>query len=70
MQNLKYPMKLRSGAPAQRAGFSEFQATQLYCPKCKQANPVRERLLLVLPTGDLREYVCAVCGESVGKKTN
>jgi uncharacterized protein YbaR (Trm112 family) len=53
---------------AEEAGYGDFRASQLYCPKCKQANPVRERLLLVLPTGDLTEYVCAVCGTSVGKK--
>jgi hypothetical protein len=30
---------------------------------------VRERLLLVLPDGELREYLCSVCGDSVGKRT-
>jgi hypothetical protein len=28
--------------------FEEFDASQLYCPKCKRAVPVRKRLLLVL----------------------
>jgi hypothetical protein len=32
------------------------------------ARPVRERLLLVLPDGELYEYLCAVCGASVGKR--
>ena len=48
--------------------FEEFKATALYCPTCRQANPVRERLLLVLPEGDMYEYKCAVCGTSVGTK--
>lgn len=48
--------------------FEEFNATSLYCPKCKSAMPVRQRLLLVLPDGDLLEYVCARCGESLAKK--
>jgi hypothetical protein len=30
---------------------------------------VRERLLLVLPDGELYEYLCTSCGESVGKRT-
>jgi len=29
---------------------------------------VRERLLLVLPDGELYEYLCTCCGESVGKR--
>lgn len=39
--------------------FGEFTASELYCPKCKRAQPVRERLLLVLPSGELHEYLCA-----------
>lgn len=30
--------------------------------------PVRERLLLVLPTGELYEYLCQGCGSSLGSK--
>lgn len=41
----------------------------LYCPKCGQATPARERLLLVLPTGNLYEYLCVQCGTSTGSKT-
>jgi len=48
--------------------YGQFNATSLYCPKCRRATQVRERLLLVLPDGDLYEYVCASCGTSVGKK--
>ena len=63
--------KLSGGIPKQanRKGmFKEFDATQLYCPQCKRAVPVRKRLLLVLPEGDKYEYLCAVCSESVGSK--
>ena len=48
--------------------FKEFDAIELYCPKCKRAVPVRKRLLLVLPEGDKYEYLCAICLESVGSK--
>ncbi|MEJ2100836.1 MAG: hypothetical protein P8X68_12760 [Desulfobacterales bacterium] len=48
--------------------YEEFDATELYCPKCKQAVPVRKRLLLVLPQGDKYEYLCAYCSETVGTK--
>jgi hypothetical protein len=33
------------------------------------ATPTRERLLLVLPTGNLYEYLCQQCGTSTGSKT-
>jgi hypothetical protein len=62
----------QAGVPDTRAEqqdmFKEFDATELYCPKCKQAVPVRKRLLLVLPEGDKYEYLCAYCSESVGTK--
>jgi len=48
--------------------FKEFDATELYCPRCKRPSPVRKRLLLVLPEGDKYEYLCAICSESVGSK--
>jgi hypothetical protein len=48
--------------------FEEFEATSLYCPKCKAAVPVRKKLLLVLPEGDEYEYLCAYCSSSVGTK--
>ncbi len=48
--------------------FDQFRATELYCPKCRRAMPVRERLLLVLPEGDKYEYLCVNCGTSVGDK--
>ncbi len=52
----------------QTSMFKDFDATELYCPKCKQAVPVRKRLLLVLPEGDKYEYLCSFCSESVGSK--
>ena len=48
--------------------FKEFDATELYCPRCKRPVQVRKRLLLVLPEGDKYEYLCAFCYESVGTK--
>ena len=46
--------------------FKEFEATELYCAKCRRAVPVRKRLLLVLPEGDKYEYRCPFCGSTVG----
>ena len=48
--------------------FQNLNATSLYCPKCKAAMPVRERLLLILPDGELYEYRCARCGTSLGER--
>lgn len=48
--------------------FEEFRASSLYCARCGQAQPVRERLLLVLPDREIHEYTCASCGESVGTR--
>jgi hypothetical protein len=53
------------GAPPE---FEEFQAAALFCGRCRQARPVRERLLLVLPEGELHEYLCVACGASVGSR--
>jgi hypothetical protein len=52
----------------QKSSFEQFEATSLYCPKCKAAVPVRKRLLLVLPEGEEFEYLCAYCSFSVGTK--
>ncbi|HEY5910383.1 MAG TPA: hypothetical protein VJA21_07240 [Verrucomicrobiae bacterium] len=49
--------------------FGTFTASELYCPKCRTAQPVRERLLLVLPTGELHEYLCSRCASSLGERT-
>ncbi|MEK6525527.1 MAG: cytoplasmic protein [Nitrospirota bacterium] len=50
--------------------YGSFRASLLYCPKCRQATPTRERLLLVLPAGNLYEYLCMQCGTSTGSKTD
>jgi hypothetical protein len=52
----------------EQSSFEEFEAATLFCPKCKEAVPVRKRLLLVLPDGDKYDYMCAYCGTSVGSK--
>ena len=51
-----------------KPSFEQFEATSLYCPRCKAAVPVRRRLLLVLPEGEEYEYLCAYCSTSVGMK--
>ena len=48
--------------------YEDFVARTLYCPTCRMAMPVRERLLLVLPDGELYEYICSQCGEVLGDK--
>ncbi len=50
------------------SSYGSLEASQLYCPRCKTARPVRQHLLLVLPSGHKYEYRCAVCGTSVGGK--
>jgi hypothetical protein len=49
--------------------FGKFTASELYCPKCRSSQPVRERLLLVLPSGELHEFLCVHCATSLGKRT-
>jgi hypothetical protein len=60
-------MRTTRAAPPAEA-FQEFQATALFCARCRAALPVRERLLLVLPDGELHEYLCTGCGGSVGSR--
>jgi hypothetical protein len=62
-------MVRRAAAPRPRQAFEELQASVLFCGRCRAPQPVRERLLLVLPDGELYEYLCTACGESVGKRT-
>jgi hypothetical protein len=59
-------MRTKGRAPGGQ--FEEFQASVLFCGRCQQPRPVRERLLLVLPDGELHEYLCAACGSSVGSR--
>lgn len=60
-----------SEAPSHpEAQYGSFRASLLFCPTCRQATPTRERLLLVLPSGNLYEYLCVHCGTSTGSKTD
>jgi uncharacterized protein YbaR (Trm112 family) len=52
----------------ERSSYGEFEATELYCPKCGRAVPVIKSLLLILPEGDKYEYRCRFCGTPVGDK--
>ncbi len=48
--------------------FKEWEASELFCPRCQKPVPVRKKLLLVLSDGDKYDYVCSICGSSVGAK--
>jgi hypothetical protein len=52
----------------QRPQYTDFDATELFCPLCKRAVAVRKRLLLVLTEGEKYDYTCDICGTSVGDK--
>ena len=58
---------LRRRAPAGDA-YGSLEASLLFCPKCRQAMPVRKRLLLVLLDGEKHEYVCQQCGTPCASK--
>ena len=64
-RTLNNPKRTTAQPPEQ---FREFEASMLFCPKCKQAVPVRKKLLLVLPEGDKYDYLCTQCGNSIGSK--
>ncbi|OGP83305.1 MAG: cytoplasmic protein [Deltaproteobacteria bacterium RBG_16_58_17] len=51
-----------------REQYRDFDATELFCPQCRRAVPVKKRLLLVLANGDKYDYTCIYCGTSVGDK--
>ena len=51
-----------------RAQFENLRASELYCPTCRKLQPVRERLLLVLPQAELYDYRCITCGLSLGSR--
>lgn len=57
---------MRQRDPGQQ--FESFSASELYCPRCRVARPVRERLLLVTPAGEIHDYRCTVCGDSLGTR--
>ncbi|HZP42516.1 MAG TPA: hypothetical protein VFD84_13550 [Candidatus Binatia bacterium] len=60
------------GGPTRGAGeqasYESLEASLLHCPRCRQAMPVRKRLLLVLLDGEKHEYVCQQCGTPCGAK--
>jgi len=56
--------------PRPADAFGDFEAQSLFCPRCRRATGVRKKLLLVLPTGNKYDYVCAECGTAVGEKTD
>lgn len=62
-----YPRRKARKSPQQ---FEELEASSLFCAKCKQAVPVRKKLLLVLPEGEKFDYLCSRCGSPVGSKTS
>lgn len=61
-------MQRRRPTAATIDSFEEFQASVLFCNRCRAPRPVRERLLLILPDGELHEYLCSACGASVGSR--
>jgi len=48
--------------------FEDLEASQLFCPVCQRAMPVRKRLFLVLLDKEIFDYVCTRCGSVLGKK--
>lgn len=48
--------------------YSDLTTSSLFCRRCNRAVPVRQRLLLILPDGELHEYRCRYCFESLGTK--
>lgn len=51
-----------------KESFQQLEASLLYCPNCRQAMPVRKKLLLILPEGDKYEYLCVQCASTCGTK--
>ena len=51
-----------------RDNFGDLEAQSLYCPQCEKAQPVRLKLLLVLPGSEKYAYYCRVCGAELGSK--
>ena len=65
---VEWKTKTEEDITSMKQQFEDLRASELYCPRCKGAQPVRERLLLVLPHSELHDYRCTVCGESVGSR--
>jgi rubrerythrin len=54
--------------PPEAESYGSLEASLLFCPACRQAMPVRKRLLLVLLDGEKHEYVCQQCGTPCASK--
>ncbi len=52
--------------PEQQKDFEDLEASELFCPTCRRAMPVRKRLFLVLLDKEIYSYVCTGCGGVVG----
>ena len=48
--------------------FESFRASALFCKRCARSVSVREKLLLILPDKELYDYLCTVCGDSIGSR--
>lgn len=71
MKKSPYNPWVMEGSGAIRGGgdnYDQLEATELHCPECRRAVPVKKSLLLVLPEGDKYEYCCQFCGSKVGDK--
>jgi DNA-directed RNA polymerase subunit RPC12/RpoP len=70
MRKMPFGYRPANPRPPEQDGsqFDQFEATELYCPKCGRAVQVRKSLLLILPEGDKYEYRCQHCGTTVGDK--
>jgi len=64
----KPPPRRPRSTEGKPAAYEQFEASSLFCPRCRQAVPVRKRLLLVLPDGHKYEYLCSFCSFSLGTK--
>ena len=65
------PVRRRPAQPRRQPKqetFESFSASHMFCATCRAAMPVRERILLFLPDGDLYDYQCTKCGSSTGTK--
>jgi len=51
-----------------RKQFENLRAAELHCPRCKTLRPVREKLLLMIPGGEIHAYICEICGEQLGTR--
>ena len=59
-------MSTRPASPPSQ--FTSLRDSSVYRQKCKNAMPVRERLLLVLPDKEIYDYLCTGCASSVGQR--